>query len=107
MSFHSFQPKLQLRAPGQTTHSRSSASLTDSINLIHEDDAWLVVPGIVKHLSDQPGTFPDVFVHNGAGHNLQQSHTHTHTHRLSVTHCTAERKLNVAMIPTFRKLQSS
>lgn len=47
-------------APGK------AASLTDGIDLIHKDDAWLVVPSIVEHLSDQPGTFTDVLVYDGA-----------------------------------------
>lgn len=44
--------------------------LTDGINLIHKDDAWLVVSGIVEHLSDEPCTLTDVLVHNGARHDL-------------------------------------
>lgn len=50
--------------------TEKAVSLTDCINFIHEDDAWLVVPSIVEHLSDQPGTFTYVFVYNGARHHL-------------------------------------
>lgn len=46
-------------------------SLTDGIDLIHEDDARLMVPRIVEHFSDQPRTFTDVLVYNGAGHHLR------------------------------------
>lgn len=55
--------------------SGKAASLTDGINLIHKDDAWLVVPGIVEHLSDEPGALTDVLVYNGAGHHLQHTQT--------------------------------
>lgn len=48
----------------------SSASLTDGIDLVHKNDAWLVVSSVVEHLSDQPGTLTDVLVHNRAGHHL-------------------------------------
>lgn len=50
-------------------------ALTDGINLIHEDDAWLVVTGVVEHLSDQPSTLTDVFIHDRAGHHLQHFQT--------------------------------
>lgn len=45
-------------------------SITNSIDLIHEDNAWLMVSGIVEHLSDESGTLTNVLVNNGAGHNL-------------------------------------
>lgn len=79
-----------------------SVSLTNGVNLIHKDDAWLVVPGIVEHFSDQSGTFPNVFIHNGAGHHLQHKH-----HYLIV--CTAVwcYDLAVDQTLTLRKLQSS
>lgn len=50
-------------------------ALTDGIDLIHEDDAWLVVTGVVEHLSDQPSTLTDVFIHDRAGHHLQHFQT--------------------------------
>lgn len=50
-------------------------SLTNSINLIHKDDAWLMVPCIVEHFSDQPCTLTNVLVYYGAGHHLQGTHT--------------------------------
>ena len=42
--------------------SVSRGSLTeppasDGVNLVHEDDAGLVVPSVVEHLSDEPGGF--------------------------------------------------
>lgn len=46
-------------------------SLTNGIDLIHEDDARLMVPCVVEHFSDQPCTFTDVLVYNGAGHHLR------------------------------------
>lgn len=46
--------------------------LTDGIDLIHEDDAGLVVTGVVEHLSDQPSALTDVLVYDGAGHHLQR-----------------------------------
>lgn len=42
-----------------------ATSLTDSINLIHENDTWLMISGIIEHLSDQPSTFTNVLVHYG------------------------------------------
>lgn len=59
--------------------NRSAASLTDGIDLIHKDDAWLVIPGIVEHLSDQPGTLTNVLVHDGAGNHLQHRKTDRQT----------------------------
>lgn len=49
--------------------------LTDGVDLVHEDDAGLVVPGIVEHLPDEPGALSNVLIHNGAGHNLTQGDT--------------------------------
>ena len=37
----------------------------DGVNLVHEDDARLVVPGVVEHLPDQPGALSYVLVHDG------------------------------------------
>lgn len=45
-------------------------SITDSIDLIHEDNAGLMVSGVVEHLSDESGTLTNVLVNNGAGHHL-------------------------------------
>lgn len=50
-----------------------SRSITNSVDLIHEDDAGLMVSGIVEHLSDEPGTLTDVLVNNGAGHHLMNN----------------------------------
>lgn len=48
-------------------------SITNSINLVHEDNAGLMVSGIVEHLSDESGTLTNVLVNNGAGHNLMNN----------------------------------
>ncbi len=45
-------------------------SITDSIDLIHEDNAGLMVSSVVEHLSDESGTLTNVLVNNGAGHHL-------------------------------------
>lgn len=84
----------------------SSASLTDGIDLVHKNDAWLVVSSVVEHLSDQPGTLTDVLVHNRAGHHLWRTHTHRY-HQL--TDCTAvcQHTLKLVTTLTLRKLQSS
>lgn len=50
--------------------TEKAASLTNGIDFIHKDDAWLVVSSIVEHLSYQPGTFTYVLVYNGARHHL-------------------------------------
>lgn len=62
---------------GTTTHlhegsldlSIGASSLTEpsssnSINLIHEDDTWLVLSRVRKHLSDHSRRFSDVFIDN-------------------------------------------
>lgn len=51
---------------------KSITTLTDGINLVHEDDARLMVPGIVEHLSDQPGTLTNVLINYRAGHHLER-----------------------------------
>lgn len=48
-------------------------SLTDGIDFVHEDDARLMVPGVVEHLPDQPGAFADILVHDRTGHHLQEA----------------------------------
>lgn len=47
--------------------------LTNCINFIHKNNAGLVVSGVVKHLSDEPGTFTDVFVNYRTGHHLRNT----------------------------------
>ena len=42
------------------------ASAADRVNLVHENDAGLVVSRIRKHFSDHASALADVFVHNGA-----------------------------------------
>lgn len=46
--------------------------LTDGINLVHEDDTGLMITGIVEHLADESGTFPNVLVNNGTRNHLQE-----------------------------------
>ena len=43
---------------------------TDGINLVHENDARLVVPSETKHLTDNPGRLSDVLINNGRRHDL-------------------------------------
>ena len=50
---------------------------TDGVDLVHEDDAGLVVAGVVEHLSDESGALPNVLIHDGAGHHLETNHTHS------------------------------
>ena len=45
---------------------------TDGVNLVHEDDARLVVPGIVEHLPDQPGRLSNVLVHDCARDDFEE-----------------------------------
>lgn len=52
-----------------------SGLLTNSINLIHEDDTGLVIPGVVEHLSDQPGALPNVLVNYRTGDHLNTGNT--------------------------------
>lgn len=53
------------------TGSFAESAPSNGINLIHENDARLMLLGIPKHLSDQASTLANVLVHNGTRHNLQ------------------------------------
>ena len=53
-----------------STCAFAEPSATNSVNLVHENDARLVIPCIVEHLSDQPGRLSNVLVHNGARNHL-------------------------------------
>lgn len=75
--------------------------LTDGVNLVHEDDAGLVVSGIVEHLSDQPGAFTDVFVHDGTGDHLQHRDSQVRTGETTLM------MMMMVVTLTFRKLQSN
>ena len=68
------KPKLKCLSPKTKKRTGFSGWLTDGVDLIHKDDAWLMVSGIVEHLSDQSGTFTDVLINDGAGHHLKHSH---------------------------------
>jgi len=39
----------------------------------HKDNAGLVVASIAEHFADEPRTLANVFVHDSAGHNLQEA----------------------------------
>lgn len=60
--------------------------VTNGVNLVHEDNARLVVPCIVEHLPDETGTLTNVLIHNGTGHHLFEErllgHHGTKTHIL-------------------------
>ena len=43
----------------------AEAPAADGVDLIHEDDAGLVLLGVPKHLADQPRALADVLVHDG------------------------------------------
>lgn len=45
---------------------------TDGVNLVHENDAGLMVAGVIEHLSNQPGALADVLVHDCAGNHLER-----------------------------------
>lgn len=42
-------------------------SRTDGINLVHEDDAGLVLASVAKHLADDAGRLADVLVDDRRG----------------------------------------
>lgn len=44
----------------------------DGVDLVHEDDARLVLLGVAEHLADEPRTLADVLVHDGRGHHLEE-----------------------------------
>ena len=50
----------------------AEALAANGIDLIHENDARLVIPRISKQLPDEPCAFTNVLVHNCTGHHLQQ-----------------------------------
>lgn len=60
-------------------------SITNSIDLIHEDNAGLMVSGVVEHLSDESGTLTNVLVNNGAGHNLMNNTFYSTLRPYSIT----------------------
>merc|ERR1719495_1538759 len=48
------------------------SSTTYSINFVHENNTRLMIPSIIKHLSDKSRRFTYVLVYNGTAHNLQK-----------------------------------
>ena len=50
----------------------AEALAPNGIDLIHEDDAGLVLLGIAEHLADEPRALPDVLVHDRGGHHLEE-----------------------------------
>ncbi len=60
---------------------------TNSINLVHENDAWLMLLCIAKHLPDQSGALSNVLVHYGAGYNLCKAGQLTKYQENSVITC--------------------
>ena len=55
-----------------SARSFRESSTSDGINLIHEDDAGLVVASIVEHLTDKTGALADVLVYDGGGYNFEE-----------------------------------
>ena len=45
---------------------------TNSINFIHENNTWLMISGIIKHLTNQTSTLSNVLVHNSTRYNLKK-----------------------------------
>mmetsp|Transcript_148811 Transcript_148811/g.414611 ORF Transcript_148811/g.414611 Transcript_148811/m.414611 type:complete len:336 (-) Transcript_148811:8-1015(-) len=52
------------------------APAADGVDLIHEDDARLVVPCVREHLADDARALADVLVHDRRGHDLDEVHGH-------------------------------
>ena len=50
----------------------AEALTADGVDLVHEDDARLVLPGVAKHLANQPRGLADVLVHDGGGDHFQK-----------------------------------
>jgi len=48
------------------------ASAADRVDLVHEDDAGLVVARVREHLPDHARRLADVLVHDGARHDLEE-----------------------------------
>mmetsp|Transcript_1693 Transcript_1693/g.3240 ORF Transcript_1693/g.3240 Transcript_1693/m.3240 type:complete len:284 (-) Transcript_1693:146-997(-) len=48
------------------------AAAADGVDLVHEDNARLVLLRIPEHLADEARTFADVFVDNGGGDDLEE-----------------------------------
>ena len=53
--------------------SRNPPSASDGVNFVHEDDARLMIFGVVEHLSNQTRRLADVFVNDGARHHLAEN----------------------------------
>ena len=47
--------------------SFGEAAAADGVDLVHEDDARLVLLGVAEHLADQAGGLADVLVNDGGG----------------------------------------
>mmetsp|Transcript_28829 Transcript_28829/g.81222 ORF Transcript_28829/g.81222 Transcript_28829/m.81222 type:complete len:254 (-) Transcript_28829:479-1240(-) len=50
----------------------AEAAATDGVNLVHEDDAGLVVAGVAKHLTDEARALANILVDNGRGNHLEE-----------------------------------
>ena len=64
-----------MRVPLDLTISRCSfweTSATDSVDFVHEDNAGLMVSGVVEHLSDKSGRLSDIFVDNSWWNDLSK-----------------------------------
>mmetsp|Transcript_79136 Transcript_79136/g.157319 ORF Transcript_79136/g.157319 Transcript_79136/m.157319 type:complete len:255 (-) Transcript_79136:649-1413(-) len=48
------------------------AAPTNRIDLVHEDDAWLVIPRVAKHLANEARRLADVLVDDGGGDHLEE-----------------------------------
>jgi len=52
--------------------SLGETAAANSINFVHENDAWLVLPGITKHLSYYTRRLANVFVNDSRGDDLEE-----------------------------------
>lgn len=84
----------------------AEAPAADGVDLVHEDDAGLVLLGVPKHLADQPRALADVLVHDGRRHHLEEVGVNVGRNcaRQQCLACTASNSsLHSIRIPTFCK----
>ena len=55
----------------------------NGVDLVHKNDAGLVLLGIGEHFADDSGRLADVLVHDGRGHDLQELGLHVAGQRAS------------------------
>ena len=64
---------------GHNSQSTMIRQQTDGVDLVHEDDARLMVSCVAEHLADQTGALADVLVDNRTRDNLPTTITYIYS----------------------------